>query len=188
MEILLDGVKYYKVNSLSIGKYEYVILFKDKKIYYVIDTDGSYRFPNPDISLKGNANISLANLNSRIIIDHIKNALDKEIENGMISNVELLNMRLIQIQRILNNPDFFELAKGNINELYHYDDEVNKFKEKFDELYLSLSGLVPHIEYVKPKEKKKIIKEDANIDTIMLVMLANIGVLMFIMFILNIIK
>ncbi len=188
MEFIIDGIKYYKVKSLVIGKYEFLLLIKGNSLYYVIDDNGTYKFPNPDVSLKGNANISLSNVNSRIIMEHITKTLEHDMASGVITSKEMLEMKISQIQRILNNSDMYNMIKGNINELYHYDDEVNKMLEKFNELYLSLSGIIPHVKENVKVKKPKVLKEDANVDTIMLIMLANIGILLFVMFILSVLR
>ena len=76
--VLIDGINYEKLGTLTIGKYEYVILHKGDQILYATEINGTYSFPNPDLTLQGNASIPLSNLNSRIIMKHIKSLLEQE--------------------------------------------------------------------------------------------------------------
>ena len=69
--------------------------------------------------------------------------------------------------------------------------EVKKIKDLFDELHNDITGLVPRkiISKENKKYKRKIkLDETANVDTIMIGMIINIGVLLFLILMLNIIK
>ena len=189
--VIIDNITYEKLIPLNIGKYEYLFLLHDNKLTYVIESEGSYKYPNEDLTLKGNGNIPLSDLNSRIIMNHIKNILEKE-SNGLDIDKNMVINRLNQMQRILQNTELYVLFKGSVNELSNFDYEVSKMLEKFDDLYQGLTGyVVKKEENLLPKEeprKEKILDENANVDTIMIAMLANIGILLFIMLILNIIR
>ena len=190
--VIIDNITYEKLIPLNIGKYEYLFLLHDNKLSYVIEVDGSYKYPNEDLTLKGNGNIPLSDLNSRIIMNHVKNILEKEF-NGIDVNANMVVNRLNQMQRVLQNNDLYTLFKGNVNELSNFDYEVSKIIDKFDEIYNGLTGYMPKIDLDKAEnhevvKKDKILDENANVDTIMIAMLANIGILLFIMLILNIIR
>ena len=190
--VIIDDITYEKLIPLNIGKYEYLFLLHDNKLSYVIEVDGSYKYPNEDLTLKGNGNIPLSDLNSRIIMNHVKNILEKEF-NGIDVNANMVVNRLNQMQRVLQNNDLYTLFKGNVNELSNFDYEVSKIIDKFDEIYNGLTGYMPKIDLDKAEnhevvKKDKILDENANVDTIMIAMLANIGILLFIMLILNIIR
>lgn len=190
--VIIDNITYEKLIPLNIGKYEYLFLLHDNKLSYVIEVDGSYKYPNEDLTLKGNGNIPLSDLNSRIIMNHVKNILEKEF-NGIDVNANMVVNRLNQMQRVLQNNDLYTLFKGSVNELSNFDYEVSKIIDKFDEIYNGLTGYMPKIDLDKAEnhevvKKDKILDENANVDTIMIAMLANIGILLFIMLILNIIR
>lgn len=188
--LTINGEEYIKLGSLVIDKYEYQLLIKGNSIYYVILEDGEYRLPNPDLTLKGNASVPLSNLNSRIMIDHIKDVIENDIKLGLIKNNETLKDVLVKIQNILNSDELYPYIMGGFNEVYHFDEEVVKMKELFDELHNDITGLIPRKLIDKKKKRSFVVKpnEAANIDTIMLVMIANIAVLIIIMALLMIIK
>ena len=189
--LILNGEKYNKLTKLSIGRYEYLLLIKDNHLYYVLENDGTYSLPNPDLTLKGNVDVPLSNLNSRIIMEHIKNVIENDIKKGLIVDGKSLLDILSKIQKILDTNEMCALLKGGINELYHFDDEVKKIKDLFDELHNDITGLVPRkiISKENKKYKRKIkLDETANVDTIMIGMIINIGVLLFLILMLNIIK
>lgn len=191
-DVIIEEITYEKLIPLNIGKYEYLFLMRDNKLYYAVDINGSYVFPNQDLTLKGNANMPLSDLNSRIIMNHIKDILKKE-NNGLDIDKNMIINKLNQMQRVLQNNDLYILFKGSVNELSNFDFEVSKMLEKFDDLYHGLTGYVVKKEDIvmaneEIHKKEKILDENANVDTIMIAMLANIGILLFIMLILNIIR
>ncbi len=186
--LILNDEKYHKLKKLVIGRYEYLLLIKDNNLFYVIEEDGTYKLPNPDLTLKGNVNAPLSNLNSRIIMEHIKNVIGKDIQVGLIADTESLMDVLAKIQDILDSNEILSLIKGNINELYHFDDEVKKLKDTFDELHNEKTGLVPNKIINKRKPKKLKLDDAANIDGVMIAMIANIGILLFLILMLNILK
>lgn len=190
--VIIDNITYEKLIPLNIGKYEYLFLLHDNKLSYVVEVDGSYKYPNEDLTLKGNGNIPLSDLNSRIIMNHIKNILEKEF-SGIDINANMVINRLNQMQRVLQNNELYNLFKGSVNELSNFDYEVSKIIDKFDEIYNGLTGYMPKIDLDKEEnhtvvKKDKLLDENANVDTIMIAMLTNIGILLFIMLILNIIR
>jgi hypothetical protein len=191
-DVIIEEITYEKLIPLNIGKYEYLFLMRDNKIYYAVDNNGSYVFPNQDLTLKGNANMPLSDLNGRIIMNHIKDILEKE-NNGLDIDKNMIINKLNQMQRVLQNNELYILFKGSVNELSNFDIEVSKMLEKFDDLYHGLTGYVVKKEDIvmvseEAPKKDKILDENANVDTIMIAMLANIGILLFIMLILNIIR
>lgn len=190
--VIIDNITYEKLIPLNIGKYEYLFLLHDNKLSYVVEVDSSYKYPNEDLTLKGNGNIPLSDLNSRIIMNHIKNILEKEF-SGIDINANMVINRLNQMQRVLQNNELYNLFKGSVNELSNFDYEVSKIIDKFDEIYNGLTGYMPKIDLDKEDnhtvvKKDKLLDENANVDTIMIAMLTNIGILLFIMLILNIIR
>ena len=190
--VIIDNITYERLIPLNIGKYEYLFLLHDNKLSYVVEVDGSYKYPNEDLTLKGNGNIPLSDLNSRIIMNHIKNILEKEF-SGIDINANMVINRLNQMQRVLQNNELYNLFKGSVNELSNFDYEVSKIIDKFDEIYNGLTGYMPKIDLDKEEnhtvvKKDKLLDENANVDTIMIAMLTNIGILLFIMLILNIIR
>ena len=182
--IELYGLTYEKLMSLNIGKYEYLLVLKDGEVFYFKEAGNAYEITNPDLTLEGNANTSLSDLNSRIIMNHIK-----ELLNNIHDKNALLDI-IIKIQRILENNDLFTLIKGNMNELINFNEEVDKIIIKFDSLYKDIikKEEVKKVDIPKIKIKEKGINESANIDTFMVALLVNIGILLLIMLVLNIIK
>ncbi len=189
--LVLNGEKYNRLIKLSVGRYEYLLLIKDNSLYYVIEDDGTYSLPNPDLTLKGNVDVPLSNLNSRIIMEHIKNVIENDIRNGLIVDGKSLLDVLSKVQKILNTNEMCSLLKGGINELYHFDEEIQKLKDLFDELHNDITGLVPRkiISKENKKYRRKIkLDETANVDAVMIGMIINIGVLLFLILMLNILK
>ena len=189
--VIIENVTYEKLIPLNIGKYEYLFLLNDNKLCYVKEVNGSYQYPNRDLTLQGNGNIPLSDLNSRIIMNHIIELLKKEFDSTELNKNMVIN-RLNQMQRVLSNNDLYILFKGSVDELSNFDVEVSKLLDKFDEIYNGLTGYIPKIEEEKPQvreeKKEKVLDENANVDPVMIAMLANIGILLFIMLILNIIR
>ena len=121
-------------------------------------------------------------------MEHIKNVIGKDIQVGLISDTDSLMDVLAKIQDILDSNEILSLIKGNINELYHFDDEIKKLKDTFDELHNEKTGLVPNKVINKRKPKKLKLDDAANIDGVMIAMIANIGILLFLILMLNILK
>ena len=171
----LNGVVYEKIFTLNIGKYEYILLCKNLRL-----------------TLNGNANTPLSNLNSRIMMKHIVKIINSDIENELLKNEEEIVDRLKIMQSILQNNEMYSLIKGSIEELNNFDEEVNKMIQRFNMLLTECTGVMPKINEEsidKAKEiNKPIIDDTAKIDTIMIAMIVNIGILLFIMLILNIIR
>jgi len=189
--LTINGENYTKLGNLTIGKYEYILLIKGNSVYYVVFEDDTYKLPNPDLTLKGNSDVPLSNLNSRIMIDHIKDVIENDIKIGLIKNNESLANVLEKIQKILYSSEMYPLLKGGINQIYHFDEEVERMKDLFDELHNDITGLIPREEIKKEKKKHLIAKvsnDAANVDAVMLVMIANIGLLMLILTLLMILN
>ena len=191
-DVIINNITYDKLIPLSVGKYEYLFLLNDNKISYVVEKDGAYVEPYEDLTLQGNGNMPLSDLNSRIIMNHIKHLLEKEFD-GIDINKNMVINRLNQMQRVLQNNELYNLIKGSVNELTNFDYEVANLIERFDEIYNGLTGYIPKREIDIQEtnvtvKKEKLLDENANVDVIMIAMLSTIGVLLFIMLILNIIR
>lgn len=189
MDITNDK-SYKKIASLTIGKYAYIVLLNNKTICYVEENSNKSVLPNEDLTLKGNDNTSLSNLNSKILLKHIKELLEDELREGII-NKNTITDRIDKIQIILQNNELYSLIKGSVNELNNFDEETSKMKKLFNRLYVDIVNVEeannPKVEVQKPKKIKRL-DETANVDAIMIAMLVNIGILLFIMLVLNIIK
>ena len=181
--IELYGIVYEKLMSLNIGKYEYLLVIKDGEVYYFKANGNTYEITNPDLTLEGNANTSLSDLNSRIIMNHIKSLFTN------IHDKDTLLDLIIKIQNVLENKELYQLIKGNMNELTNFKEEVDKILAKFDQLYkMIVKEEVKKVEIPKVKIEEKGINEQAKADTFMIAMLVNIGILLMIMLILNFIR
>lgn len=185
MGVLIDGINYEKLGTLTVGKYEFIILHKGDQVLYATESNGTYSFPNPDLSLQGNANIPLSDLNSRIIMKHIKGLLEQE---NLSDHAGLVN-KLYRIQKVLQNNELYTLIKGSVQELNDFDAETRKLIEKFDEINTEITEAMPIIEpEVKYEEPVNDLNENANIDAFMIAIIVIIGMLLFIMLVLNIIR
>ena len=185
MGVLIDGINYDKVGTLTVGKYEYVILHKGDQILYATESNGTYIFPNPDLTLQGNANIPLSDLNSRIIMKHIKGLLEQE---NLSDHAGLVN-KIYRIQKVLQNNELYTLIKGSVKELTDFEGETNLLIDKFNEINTEITEAMPIIEpEVKYEEPQTELNENANVDAFMIAIIVSIGMLLFIMIILNIIR
>ncbi len=185
MGILIDGINYEKLGTLTVGKYEFIILRKGEQILYVTELNGTYSFPNPDLSLQGNANIPLSDLNSRIIMKHIKDLLEQE---NLSDHAGIVN-KLYRIQKVLQDNELYTMIKGSVKELNDFETETKMLIEKFDEINTEITEAMPIIEpEVKYEEPANDLNENANVDTFMIAIIVSIGMLLFIMLILNIIR
>ena len=187
-----NGVAYEKIFTLNIGKYEYILLYKNFRVCYVEERNGAYEVPNSDLTLNGNANSPLSILNSRIIMKHVVKIINSDIENKILKNSEEIVNKLGVMQSILQNNEMYSLIKGSVDELNNFDVEVNKMINRFNMLLTECTGVMPKINEEVPEKEKvinnPIIDETAKVDTIMIAMILNIGILLFIMLILNIIR
>ena len=185
MGVLIDGINYEKLGTLTVGKYEYTILHKGDQILYATESNGAYSFPNPDLSLQGNANIPLSDLNSRIIMKHVKGLLEQE---NLSDRAGLIN-KIYRIQKVLQNNELYTLIKGSVKELSDFEGEKNRLIEKFNEINTEITEAMPIIEpEVKYVEPQNDLNENANIDAFMIAIIVSIGMLLVIMLILNIIR
>ena len=183
--VLIDGINYEKLGTLTVGKYEYTILHKGDQILYATELNGTYIFPNPDLTLQGNASIPLSDLNSRIIMKHIKSLLEQE---NLSDRAGIIN-KIYRIQKVLQNNELYTLIKGSVQELNDFDGETSKMIEKFDEINTEITEAMPIIEPAPiVEEPQNDLNEAANVDTFMIAIIVSIGMLLFIMLILNIIR
>ncbi len=183
--VLIDGINYEKLGTLTVGKYEYTILHKGDQILYATEVNGTYIFPNPDLTLQGNASIPLSDLNSRIIMKHVKKLLEQE---NLSDRAGVIN-KIYRIQKVLQNNELYTLIKGSVQELNDFDGETQKLIEKFDEINTEITEAMPIIEpEPKYEEPQNDLNEAANVDTFMIAIIVSIGMLLFIMLILNIIR
>ena len=179
--IVLKEKVYDKIFPLNIGKYEFVIARKDNKLCYLVLNNEQYELPNLDLTLKGNANTPLSNLNSRILITHIIDILQEDKDDE-----DILLKRLFRIQKIVQKPDLYEFIKGSVEELNNFDMEVKRMIERFDEYNNEVTSIIK-VDDV-PKYEIRNDKEDGIADTFIIVLIANIGILLFMLVILNIIR
>ncbi|MBR1377464.1 MAG: hypothetical protein IJ565_06620 [Bacilli bacterium] len=189
--VLIGNENYELLGTLNVFKYEYVLLSKNGNICYAEEKNNTYEIPNTDLTLQGNANTPLSNLNSRIIMEQVKKVIENDIKIENKINVETIDKKLNKIQETLQKPELYNLIKGNVDELYHFDEEVNKMVDKFNELNNEITTVMPPI--IEPlKSEYKAVKDDlneqANVDAFMIAIIVNIGILLLIMFILNIIR
>ena len=179
--VVLKEKVYDKIFPLNIGRYEFMIVRRDNKLSYLVLNNDQYELPNHDLTLQGNTDIPLLNLNSRILISHIVNILQNDANDE-----DVLLKKLFKIQKILSKPDLYELMKGSVEELHSFEDEVSKILERFDEYNNEATSIIKIDKDYEPINSK--IDEEGNADIFILVLITNIGLLLVLLLVLNIIR
>ena len=89
----------------------------------------------------------------------------------------------------MQNNELYTLIKGSVKELTDFEGETNLLIDKFNEINTEITEAMPIIEpEVKYEEPQTELNENANVDTFMIAIIVSIGMLLFIMIILNIIR
>lgn len=180
--ILVNNVEYKKIYPLNVSRYNFLVVGKGDLLYFLEENNDGYIFSNLDLTLNGNANVPLSNLNSRILLNHIVEGLNKEEDK----TEESILKKMFTIQKVLHSAEINNLIHGSVDQLYHFDESINELIEKYDEL---VNEITMTIELPKVKTKTYTTKhEEGNIDNFMIAMISNIGILLFIMFILSLIR
>lgn len=168
MNQVIDG--YEKLVPITIYKYEFLILMKDGCVFYALEKENGYELLGP-LMYENTIDMPLSYIKSRMLMEYLKNVLDN------INDKELIYDTIFKIQDVLQYPEIYNLIKNN-------DISRDKLISTFDEYYNKKNEFIVR-KNTKVDNKKH---ERGNTDIFTIVIITNIGILLFIMLILNIIK
>lgn len=129
------GVIYEKLGTLQINKRVYLLVINEKNIEYirVDDVDGKivYVAPSKKFSLEANAGKSLAQLNERILMNHVVERLEKDINEGKYSSNDLLTKEVTRLQNVIDKKDVGRKTKEKLTDLTE-ESHINAVNEMLD--------------------------------------------------------
>ena len=169
-QVIINNISYEKLIPIMVYKYEFLLLIKNGCVYYALENNETYEILDK-ISFE-DTNLPVPYIKSRLLMEHIKDILNLNINNDSETIYDLI----FKMQDILQYPEICNMIKNN--------DIDSKIISIFDDYFKKINESV-----VKRKNKEVTKnKSQGNTDIFMVIIITNIGILLFLMFILNLIK